>query len=251
MSDLDYIVVIPARYGSTRFLGKPLALIQGQPMLQRVWQQACKSNASRVVVATDDQRIFDCATDFGAEVVMTRDDHVSGTDRLAEVVQALNIDDEAVIVNVQGDEPLIPGEVVEQVARNLCLHKQAAMATLCEPISNLDDFNNPNVVKVVANDIGFAQYFSRAPIPVNRRDNSQLASNSVYRHIGVYAYRARTLKEFVARGPHAIELSESLEQLRVMMWGGLIHIEPAIKPVPGGIDTPEDLERLNRELEND
>ncbi len=251
MTDTNYIVVIPARYGSTRFEGKPLALIQGVPMLQRVWQQAQKSSASRVVVATDDQRIFDCAREFGAEVVMTRDDHVSGTDRLAEVADKLDFADDAVIVNVQGDEPLIPGSVVEQVAANLQTYKQAAMATLCEPIESIDDVHNSNVVKVVANDIGFAQYFSRASIPVNRSDKSELSPAGVWRHIGVYAYRARTLREFVKRGPHPIELSESLEQLRVMMWGGLIHIEPAVEAVPGGVDTPEDLERLNRELSND
>jgi len=244
----SYLVIIPARYGSTRFPGKPLAKIGPTTMLHSVWKQAHQSSAQRVVIATDDQRIVDEARSFSAEVVLTRADHQSGTDRLAEVADLLNLDDDQIIVNLQGDEPLMPAAVIEQVANNLATHKTAAMATLSEPIESVVDFNNTNVVKVVANDQGFAQYFSRASIPVCRNNLENGDLTIAHRHIGMYAYRARTLREFVKRGPHAIELAESLEQLRVLMWGGAIHIETAVEPVPGGIDTPEDLERINTEL---
>ena len=244
---MQFIVVIPARYASTRLPGKPLRDIAGLPMIQRVWQQACKSGAARVVIATDDSRIEAAALAFGAEVCMTRADHVSGTDRLQEVAQQLGLDSSQIVVNVQGDEPLIPPRVIDQVASNLAANEQAGVATLCEPIESVEDFCNPNVVKVVTDVQGLARYFSRAPIPWPR-DHFQESQNSMpdldlaRRHIGIYAYRVAELTRFVSWAVAPIERSESLEQLR-FIWNSVgIHIADAIEPVPGGIDTEQDLE---------
>jgi 3-deoxy-manno-octulosonate cytidylyltransferase (CMP-KDO synthetase) len=216
-------------------------------MIQRVWQQACKSGAARVVIATDDSRIEAAALAFGAEVCMTRADHVSGTDRLQEVAQQLGLDSSQIVVNVQGDEPLIPPRVIDQVASNLAANEQAGVATLCEPIESVEDFCNPNVVKVVTDVQGLARYFSRAPIPWPR-DHFQESQNSMpeldlaRRHIGIYAYRVAELTRFVSWAVAPIERSESLEQLR-FIWNSVgIHIADAIEPVPGGIDTEQDLE---------
>ena len=244
---MQFIVVIPARYASTRLPGKPLRDIAGLPMIQRVWQQACKSGAARVVIATDDSRIEAAALAFGAEVCMTRADHVSGTDRLQEVAQQLGLDSSQIVVNVQGDEPLIPPRVIDQVASNLAANEQAGVATLCEPIESVEDFCNPNVVKVVTDVQGLARYFSRAPIPWPR-DHFQESQNSMpdldlaRRHIGIYAYRVAELTRFVSWAVAPIERSESLEQLR-FIWNSVgIHIADAIEPVPGGVDTEQDLE---------
>lgn len=244
---MQFIVVIPARYASTRLPGKPLRDIAGLPMIQRVWQQACKSGAARVVIATDDSRIEAAALAFGAEVCMTRADHVSGTDRLQEVAQQLGLDSSQIVVNVQGDEPLIPPRVIDQVASNLAANEQAGVATLCEPIESVEDFCNPNVVKVVTDAQGLARYFSRAPIPWPR-DHFQESQKSkpdldlARRHIGIYAYRVAELTRFVSWAVAPIERSESLEQLR-FIWNSVgIHIADAIEPVPGGIDTEQDLE---------
>ena len=244
---MQFIVVIPARYASTRLPGKPLRDIAGLPMIQRVWQQACKSGAARVVIATDDSRIEAAALAFGAEVCMTRADHVSGTDRLQEVAQQLGLDSSQIVVNVQGDEPLIPPRVIDQVASTLAANEQAGVATLCEPIESVEDFCNPNVVKVVTDVQGLARYFSRAPIPWPR-DHFQESQNSMpdldlaRRHIGIYAYRVAELTRFVSWAVAPIERSESLEQLR-FIWNSVgIHIADAIEPVPGGIDTEQDLE---------
>ena len=162
---MSFIVIIPARFASTRSPGKPLRDIKGLPMIQRVWQQAQKSSASRVVIATDDARIEQAAKSFGAEVCMTRSDHPSGTDRLQEVAATLNLEPQQIVVNVQGDEPLIPPEVIDQVANNLAMQTNAGVSTLCESIHCVDEFLNPNVVKVVTDKKGMARYFSRAPIP--------------------------------------------------------------------------------------
>ena len=244
---MQFIVVIPARYASTRLPGKPLRDIAGLPMIQRVWQQACKSGAARVVIATDDSRIEAAALAFGAEVCMTRADHMSGTDRLQEVAQQLGLDSSQIVVNVQGDEPLIPPRVIDQVASNLAANEQAGVATLCEPIESVEDFCNPNVVKVVTDAQRLARYFSRAPIPWPR-DHFQESQNSMpdldlaRRHIGIYAYRVAELTRFVSWAVAPIERSESLEQLR-FIWNSVgIHIADAIEPVPGGIDTEQDLE---------
>lgn len=248
---MDFVVIIPARYASTRLPGKPLRDISGLPMIQRVWQQACKSSAGRVVIATDDKRIEEVASDFGAEVCMTAEDHQSGTDRLQQVVEILGLDPEQIVVNVQGDEPMIPPKVIDQVAANLAANKNAGVATLCEPIESVDDFLNPNIVKVVANDIQIACYFSRAPIPWPR-DAFEAAKDSVpigaRRHIGIYAYRVACLNQFIGFGIAPHERLESLEQLRFLHNGIGIHVSDAIVDVPGGIDTEEDLKNANNIL---
>jgi 3-deoxy-manno-octulosonate cytidylyltransferase (CMP-KDO synthetase) len=218
-------------------------------MIQHVWQQARESSAAKVVIATDDSRIQAAAKEFGAEVCMTRADHVSGTDRLQEVAQTLGLGDDQLVVNVQGDEPLIPPAVIDQVAGNLARNRQAGVATLCEPLTVVDDFHNPNVVKLVANDRGMAQYFSRAPIPWPRDHFQQQQSGMpegciARRHIGIYAYRVAQLNHFVGWPVAALERFESLEQLRFIANGVGIHVADAVEAVPGGVDTEQDLESV-------
>ncbi len=244
-----FYVVIPARYASSRFPGKPLEDIAGQPMIQRVWQQAQKSAAQELVIATDDQRIFAACESFGAKVVMTRDDHESGTDRLAEVAAIMGWADDAIVVNVQGDEPLIPPAVINQVAVNLAAHPEAAMATLAEPIEDMATLMNNNVVKVLSDCNGLALTFSRAPLPWARdafvsRPDVLPAGVPFRRHIGIYAYRAGFLRRFVEWGPCWLEQTECLEQLRALWHGEEIHVADALETPPAGVDTPEDLERI-------
>ncbi len=246
---MGFSVIIPARYASTRFPGKPLADIAGKPMIQHVYERACQSEAERVIVATDDDRIADAARSFGAEVCMTKADHLSGTDRLQEVVHTLGFYADDIVVNVQGDEPLIPPRVINQVAHNLKAEPEAGIATLSEPIEDLASLLNPNVVKVITDARGLAMYFSRAPIPWPRDEfstNQQLmpACYSWQRHIGIYAYRVKMLNDFVRWAPAPIEETECLEQLRAMWNGARIHVEVADELPPAGVDTPEDLERL-------
>lgn len=249
-----FTVVIPARYASTRLPGKPLQLIAGKPMIQWVWEQACKSSAERVVVATDDPRIVEACQGFGAEALLTREDHNSGTDRLAEVAAQLGLAADAIVVNVQGDEPLIPPSVINQVAANLAAHTEARMATLAEPIENVQTLFNPNVVKVVSDLNGLALTFSRATLPWARdafaQSREQLPEGVPYRrHIGIYAYRAGFLHDFVSWGPCWLENTESLEQLRALWHGVRIHVGDAVEAPPTGVDTAEDLERVRRLLE--
>lgn len=246
---MGFSVVIPARYASTRFPGKPLADIAGRPMIQHVYERALLSEAERVIVATDDQRIADVATGFGAEVCMTSADHPSGTDRLQEVVHKLGFYADDIVVNVQGDEPLIPPRVINQVAHNLKAESGAGIATLSEPITDIESLLNSNVVKVVSDTRGMALYFSRAPIPWPRdafaKDPTAMPSGySWQRHIGIYAYRVKMLNEFVRWEPAPIEETECLEQLRAMWNGAKIHVDVADELPPAGVDTPEDLERL-------
>lgn len=246
---MGFSVIIPARYASTRFPGKPLADIAGKPMIQHVYERACQSEAERIIVATDDDRIADAARGFGAEVCMTKADHPSGTDRLQEVVHTLGFYADDIVVNVQGDEPLIPPRVINQVAHNLKAEPQAGIATLSEPIEDVVSLLNPNVVKVVTDARGMAMYFSRAPIPWPRDEfstNQKLmpACYSWQRHIGIYAYRVKMLNDFVHWAPAPIEETECLEQLRAMWNGARIHVEVADELPPAGVDTPEDLERL-------
>ena len=251
---MSFTVVIPARYGSTRLPGKPLLDIAGKPMVQRVWEQARLSNAGQVVIATDDARIVDTAQAFGAEVCMTSPQHPSGTDRLQQVAQEMNWADDHIVVNVQGDEPLIPPAVINQVAANLADHEQAGMATLCEDIDALDELINPNAVKVVSDITGMALYFSRAPIPWPRDEfmNGQLVmpqSGNWYRHIGIYAYRTGFLHRYVTWPPAPLEQLENLEQLRALYNGAGIHVERAVQSVPGGVDTEDDLQAVRALLE--
>lgn len=243
---MEFTVVIPARYASTRLPGKPLRDIVGKSMIQRVYDQAVQSEADRVVVATDDQRIFDAVTAFGGEVLMTSSEHQSGTDRLQEVACQLELDPDHIVVNVQGDEPLIPPEVINQVAVNLSRNPDTGVATLCEPIRSVKDFTNPNVVKVVTDERDIALYFSRAPIPWPRdqfaSDKSILPNNLIpARHIGIYGYRVSQLNRFVEWAAAPIERLECLEQLRFMWHGVSIHVEESVAKVPGGVDTRDDL----------
>ncbi|WP_275288918.1 3-deoxy-manno-octulosonate cytidylyltransferase [Halomonas elongata] len=253
----DFIAVIPSRFASTRLPGKPLLDIAGEPMVAHVWRRARDSAAARVVVATDDERIRGAFDGRDAEVVMTRDDHPSGTDRLAEVAERLALPDDAVLVNVQGDEPLIPPALIDQVAMRLFDDPGASIATLAEPITDVETLFNPNAVKVVRGGSGRALYFSRAPIPWNReawdRDAfaeppELLRTDAWLRHIGIYAYRASFLAEYRDWAPSPLEQLEQLEQLRALHHGHAIQVGLAREPHPPGVDTAEDLERVREWL---
>lgn len=245
---MAFTVVIPARFQSSRLPGKPLADIGGKPMVQWVYEQASKSGADNVIVATDDQRIVDAVNAFGGEVCLTRDDHESGTERLAEVVEKYQLADDHIVVNVQGDEPLIPESIIRQVADNIA-RCDAPMATLAVQIDHADEVFNPNAVKVVTDANGYALYFSRAPIPWDR-DNfakrPQEIHQSLLRHIGIYAYRAGFINTYINWEPSTLEKIESLEQLRVLWYGEKIHVDVAIDTPPAGVDTPEDLEKVRQ-----
>lgn len=241
-------VIIPARYASTRLPGKPLLDIAGQPMILRVVECARRSGAKRVVVATDDARIHDVVTAAGVEALMTRADHPSGTDRLAEAIDRLGFSDDAIVVNLQGDEPLMPPRLLQQVAGLLAARPGAVMATACHAISNREDFLNPNVVKVVTDQEGHALYFSRAPIPWPRDAmlGAATAPLKAFRHIGLYAYRAGFVARYADWPACPLEATESLEQLRVLWNGEKIAVVEADEAPPAGVDTPEDLERVRR-----
>lgn len=243
---MAFTVIIPARYQSSRLPGKPLADIAGKPMIQWVYEQASKAGARQVIVATDDQRIADAVTSFGGEVCLTRADHESGTERLAEVVEKYQLAADEIVVNVQGDEPMIPPSIIRQVADNLA-RSDAPMATLAVEIDHADEVFNPNAVKVVMDKNGYALYFSRASIPWDR-DNfakrPQEIHQNLLRHIGIYAYRAGFINTYINWEPSALEKIESLEQLRVLWHGEKIHVDVAIEPPPAGVDTPEDLEKV-------
>ncbi|WP_299974588.1 3-deoxy-manno-octulosonate cytidylyltransferase [uncultured Pseudoteredinibacter sp.] len=246
---MEFFVVIPARYASSRLPAKPLADIAGKPMIQWVVERARLSDAKQVIVATDDERIETAVKAFGGEVIMTRADHQSGTDRLQEVAEKYGMAPDAIVVNVQGDEPLIPPEVINQVANNLDRAKEASVATLSEPIHSVEDFCNPNIVKALSDEQGIAMTFSRAPIPWPRdafaKSQDALPEGFVpQRHIGIYAYRVALLNRFVTWDVAPIEATESLEQLRVLWHGEKIHLAEACAEVPGGVDTPEDLQRV-------
>ena len=253
---MSFTVVIPARFASSRFPGKPLAMLANKPMIQHVYERSKHSGASRVIIATDDERIASVAHDFGAEVCMTSADHPSGTDRLQEVVTKLGLADHEIVVNVQGDEPMIPASLIDQVANNLKAHQDAGISTLAEPIETKGSLLNPNVVKVVTNLQGMALYFSRAPIAYPRDammgDDSEQSLPSSFawrRHIGIYAYRVGFLNAYVQWPPAPIEMTECLEQLRALWNGVSIHVANAIEAPPAGVDTPDDLDRLKQLLE--
>nr|WP_297459212.1 3-deoxy-manno-octulosonate cytidylyltransferase [uncultured Halomonas sp.] len=252
----DFTVVIPARHGSSRLPGKPLLDIGGVPMVVRVWQRACESGAASVVVATDDRRVKAAVESAGGEALLTAADHPSGTDRLAEVARRLGLADEAIVVNVQGDEPLLPAALIDQVAACLSADSEASIATLAEPIIDRETLFNPNVVKVVCNRLGRALYFSRASIPWDREawkgepwkqeDKAHPVADAWLRHIGLYAYRAGFLADYVTWQPSPLERLEQLEQLRALHHGHHIQVAMTAEPHPAGVDTAEDLERVRR-----
>lgn len=237
----DFVVVIPARYASERLPGKPLRDIAGKPMLQHVFERGRESGAGEVVIATDDQRIAEAAKDFAATVCMTSAAHKSGTDRLAEVARIHNWTESTVIVNLQGDEPLMPPALIGQCA-SLLDDERADVATLASPIQSAEDFANPNVVKAVVDYEGFALYFSRASIPFARSDGaSQAAQDSALHHHGIYAYRNAVLQQIVEAAQSPLEIAEQLEQLRALSLGLKIKVGvPATRPGPG-VDTEDDL----------
>ena len=239
------IVVVPARYASTRLPGKALLDLKGKPLIERVYDCAAQSTADRIIIATDDARIESVASAFGAEVCMTSDRHTSGTERLAEVIDKLSVDGNEVIVNLQGDEPLMPASLINQVAQAL-IDSDAPMATACHEIRASEEVHNPNVVKVITDVNGCALYFSRASIPY-LRDNPDPGSvplSTFYRHIGIYAYRAEFLKRYTSWPPCPIEQHESLEQLRVLWHGERLAVCEAVELPGPGIDTQEDLNRV-------
>ncbi|MGD9889187.1 MAG: 3-deoxy-manno-octulosonate cytidylyltransferase [Halothiobacillaceae bacterium] len=242
-----YKLVIPARFASTRLPGKPLLDIAGKPLVQHVIEAAQRSQATEIVLATDDVRIRALCAPLGVTVVMTSPHHATGTDRLSEVVQHMGWADDDVVVNLQGDEPLIPPDLLNRLAANLLTHPQAGMATLCTPIHDARDMFDPHVVKVVCDKHGFALYFSRASIPWER-DRFGVEEATVhehgFRHLGLYAYRAGFLRDFAAWPEAAIEGLEKLEQLRALWHGVRIHVDVVAEPPGHGVDTEEDRQRV-------
>lgn len=245
---MSFIVVIPARYQSTRLPGKPLLDIAGKPMLHHVVERAASSAADAVYVATDDERIQHSCQVLGDRVIMTSTEHQSGTDRIEEVARKLGLGDDAIVVNVQGDEPMIPPEVINQVAADLASHPEAQICTLYEDIDNDADVLNPNIVKVVVDTNGYALYFSRAPIPFPRGNSTQTNLKGYKRHIGIYAYRVKVLHAFVNWPLCELESTEQLEQLRALHNGSRIRIQKACAAIPAGVDTPEDLDKVRKLL---
>ena len=247
---MNFTVLIPARMSSTRLPDKPLADLGGKPMVVRVAERVAGIGARQVVVAADDARILAACEAHGVKALMTRADHPSGSDRLAEACVALGLDGDDIVVNVQGDEPLIDPALVRSCADLLARRPECAVATAAHAIEDETDFRNPNVVKVVCDTQGRALYFSRAPIPW-WRDGSQAGQAALppvpaWRHIGLYAYRAATLRRFPQLSPAPLEQTESLEQLRILWHGDRIAVFEAAQAPAAGVDTPEDLARVRR-----
>ncbi|CAQ84905.1 MULTISPECIES: 3-deoxy-manno-octulosonate cytidylyltransferase [Photorhabdus] len=243
-----FTVIIPARFASTRLPGKPLADIHGKPMIVRVMERAMRSGAKRVIVATDNHDVVAAVIAAGGEACLTNENHHSGTERLAEVIDKYQFADDEIIVNVQGDEPLIPEEIIKQVAENLA-GCDAGMATLAVQIHHAEEAFNPNAVKVVMDKQGYALYFSRATIPWERdrfiRSRETIGDNFL-RHIGIYAYRAGFIRRYVQWEPSPLEQIEMLEQLRVLWYGEKIHVATALQAPGAGVDTPEDLAAVRK-----
>ncbi|MFT5259630.1 MAG: 3-deoxy-manno-octulosonate cytidylyltransferase (CMP-KDO synthetase) [Saprospiraceae bacterium] len=242
---IHYIIIIPARYASTRLPGKPLADIGGKPMIQHVVENTKLTTAATVVVASDDERVKACVEGFGGVCVMTDANHTSGTDRIAEVVDKLLLDDQQIIVNIQGDEPDMPASLVEQISQGFNAAPDAKIVTACAPLDNSEQLHDPNCVKVVRDKDDSALYFSRAPIAFPRSNDG---NHSARRHIGIYGYRAGTIREFSARAPCELEQTESLEQLRTLWHGEKIYCPDACATPGPGIDTPEDLALAREKL---
>lgn len=243
---MDFSVIIPARYASSRLPAKLLQDINGKSLIEHTYLNALQSSAKRVIIATDDERINTVAKDFNAEVCMTSIAHTSGTSRLSEAVTSLAFDDDEVVVNVQGDEPMLSSEVIDQVAHNL-VHSEMDVATLCEKIESESLYFDPNCVKVVYNSGGKALYFSRSPIPAFR-NGLDIDLDVCFRHVGLYAYRVGFLKKYFQMEKSDLELSEKLEQLTILSNGMDIHVEIACAPTGYGIDTESDLKRAKKEM---
>lgn len=245
---MTFKIVIPARYQSSRLEGKPLLDIGGIPMVIHVVQQSLKSKSSEVVVATDDQKIFDVVENFGYKAIMTNANHQSGTDRVVEVVNLMGWSDNEIIVNVQGDEPLINPLLINQVAEYLENKKDIFVSTACHSISDYNDFINPNNVKVVLDKNSQALYFSRAPIPFPRDEFTQkiIGKQGFYKHIGIYAYRVKFLKGYKDIGQAELEDIEKLEQLRILYAGHKIGVVASTVIPMTGVDTLEDLEKVRK-----
>ena len=244
----DYVIVIPSRYASTRLPGKPLREINGKPMLEHVFRRASESAAADIVIATDDERIADVAEEFGARVCMTGNQHRSGTERIAEVCDLMDWGDDKIVVNLQGDEPTMPPSLIDQCAA-LLGNSDADIATLASPIQSQQDFENPNIVKVVVGDDGNALYFSRAAIPYARvPDRQDQARSAALHHHGIYAYRCGVLRQLVAAEPSDLEVCEQLEQLRALALGMTIRVSIPTERPGAGVDTEADLEAAALEL---
>lgn len=250
MSKRQFHVVIPARYASSRLPGKPLRPLAGKPMLQHVWERGRESNAESVVIATDDQRIADAAAGFGADVCMTSSAHPSGSDRIAELCRIRQWPGERIVVNLQGDEPTMPAELINQCA-GLLDDDGADIGTLASPLSAIADLHNPNIVKVLLDAQGFAMIFSRAAIPHTRNEDAQiLAMATALHHHGIYAYRVNALLRMVAAKAPAVEVCEQLEQLRALHLGMKIRVgRPSVRPGVG-VDTMDDLRMAEELLRN-
>lgn len=240
-------IIIPARYTSTRLPGKPLLDIAGKTLIHRVYDCARSADPERIIIATDDTRIEQAARDFGAEVCMTSADHESGTDRIAEVITRLSLADDTVVVNLQGDEPMVPGVLIRQVVDTLANHDAAVMATACHPVNSEDEYRDVDAVKVVLDDQGYALYFSRSAIPWGQhREGRDLGRSLARRHIGLYAYYAGFVREFSQWAPCPIEQAERLEQLRVLWHGKKIAVCEVDKAPGCGVDTAVDLARVKQ-----
>jgi len=244
-------IVIPARFGSSRLPGKPLRLIGDRPLIEWVWRRARESGAASVTIATDDARIVDAARAFGADCRMTSPQHASGTDRIAEVVGTMGLPAEAVIVNLQGDEPMMPAPAIREVAQALASRPHVGIATAIAPISSLAEFLDPSCVKALRTLEGEALYFSRAPVPWPRDEAAGGRPKSfagAWRHIGIYAYRMRSLLEFASWQPTLLESAEKLEQLRALEHGMRVHLVALSEAPAAGVDTADDLERVRAAL---
>lgn len=251
----DFHIIIPARYASVRLPGKLLLELSGKTVIQRTYEQACQSNAKSVLIATDEQRIFDHMQSLGANVCMTDANHVNGSARIAEAARSQGFADDDIVLNVQGDEPLIPPQIINQVADNLRQHRDAQVATLCCEIHDDAELFNPNVVKVVFDKQGYALYFTRAVVPWEREhytDDKRERSGQVkhFRHIGIYAYRTAYLQQYVNAKHSPLEQAEHLEQLRVLWHGDKIHVAVASEVPLAGIDTAEDLQVMQQYLDS-
>lgn len=251
---MDYIVIIPARLKSTRLPNKMLRMLHGKPLIEWTWRAALKSAAKRVIIATDSAEIYTLLQSQGAEVIMTDENHESGTDRLSEVSRALEFADDEIIVNWQGDEPFLPTELVELAAGSLANNASVAMSTLATPINDWAEVNNPNAVKVVLNEADEALYFSRAPIPFQRemmQASGMIEGETPYlRHIGLYAYRAAFLNHYPNLVPSQLESLEKLEQLRALANNYKISVAISLQTPPPGIDTEEDLQNAQEWIQS-